>query len=140
MEMINVCIYADTTGLFSESECISDNLIDMDFPLWIVVKWYDAHPEFRQETAGELKKEIDNVTFFDWLNEVSWAGDTDGLFDFSIMHGYTPTLGDNTHTYVFYRDDCNFKTVVFTGTVDECRKFGKENDWELDGNELEVAY
>ena len=140
MKKLSVCIYADSTGLFSESERNHENLTDMDFPEEIVRKWYEAHKkELDEETAYELRKPIEECTFEDWYNEISWAGDTDGLYDFSVENGHKPTFGFDKHTYVFYRDDCNFKTIVFEGDYDECREFGRENDWEYDGYELEVA-
>ena len=91
MEMINMCIYADTTGLFSVCECESDNLVDMGFPEWIVRKWYEEN-NLVEETAAELKKEIEDCTFEDWLNRVSWAEDTNGLYDFAKANGFEGSL------------------------------------------------
>ena len=42
--------------------------------------------------------------------------------------------------FVFYRDDCNYKYIVFEGTQEECEKYCKENDWEFEGHELEFWY
>ena len=39
---------------------------------------------------------------------------------------------------VFYRDDCNYKYIVFEGSQKECEAFCDENNWELDGEELEL--
>ncbi len=40
--------------------------------------------------------------------------------------------------YVFYRDENNFKTIVFEGSQEECERFCKDNNWEFDGNKLEL--
>ncbi len=42
--------------------------------------------------------------------------------------------------FVFYRDDCNFKTIVFQGTTDECEEYVKEFDTytSSDGEEYEL--
>lgn len=45
---------------------------------------------------------------------------------------------DMNKNWVFYRDEDNFKTIVFEGTEEECGKFCEDNNWELDGNELEL--
>lgn len=136
--MRNICIYADTTGLFSESEYESDNLIDMDFPEWILRKWYEQQ-NLAEDTARELKKPIEECTFEDWLINVSWAGDTDGIYDFARENGFIGVFGINTPDAVFYRDDENFKCVVFEGTYDECRTFGREHNWKWnDKYELEL--
>lgn len=129
-KMIYVTVYADTTGLFSESECDVDNLTEMLFPEEIVRKWFDEQQEQAYIWTG--------YEFENWMNDYT-ADDTDGLYDFAINNGYTPTFGVEAKTAVFYRDDCNYKYIVFEGTYDECRQFGKENDWEYNGNELEIC-
>lgn len=138
--LLNVCLYADTTGLFSESECDRNNLVDLLFPEWLVAKWYFMNERsLRSETSYELHKPIEECTFADWYEEVSHADDCEWFYNFAMKEKVLPTFGIEGNTYVFYRDEDNFKTVVFTGNYDECRRYGKEMGWEIDGNELEVC-
>ena len=90
-DLINVCIYADTTGLFTEEECEDANLMDVYFPEYILRKWYETHSELAEETADDLHKPLSETTYDDWSDHTVWAGDTDGLWQFSIENGYTPT-------------------------------------------------
>lgn len=138
-KMIYVTVYADTTGLLSEYECGRDNLIDLLFPESLVIKYYKENEDcFKGETADELGIPINECTFYNWFTAVYTAEDTDELYDFAVKNGYTPVFGIDKKDAVIYRDDCNFKYIVFEGTYDECRQFGKENDWEYHGNELEI--
>lgn len=138
MKFEYVIMYADTTGLFTDEQCDIDNLVEIKFPVDILRKWYEENDLARQ-TAYEPCRPIEQVTFDDWLIEASTADDTIGLYDFSVKNGFTPGIKDVRTTYVFYRDDCNFKTIVFEGRISECRHFCTENGWEMDGNELEIA-
>lgn len=141
MGRIWMWVYADSTGLYTEQECECDNLIDLEFNEDVVKKWYELNKEdFDRDTAYELNKPEEECTYEDWRDEVSWAELTDGLFDFAIANGDHPIiLGINTQDYVFYRDDNNFKTIVFEGNYDDCRYFGREHSWKFDGNELEMS-
>ena len=43
--------------------------------------------------------------------------------------------------FVFYRDDSNYKYIVFEGTQTECKTFCEESDWTYeteDGEEFEL--
>ena len=92
-KFIEVCVYADSTNLFTEEDCNTDNLVALKFPERIVKDWYEKHEsEFVECTANELKKPKSECTFEDWFNEVYTADDTDGLFNFSIEHGYVPEI------------------------------------------------
>ena len=137
--MLSMCIYADSTGLFSESECDRDNLVDMKFPEEIVRKYYEKYEEdFIGETSYELDKPEEECTFKDWVEAVYTAEDTDELYDFAVENGCVPCFGIDKRTAVFYRDDNDNKQIVFEGTYNECRQYGKENDWEQDEYELEI--
>lgn len=138
MKTIAIGMYADQTRLFTESELNFDNWVVLDIQEWIVRKWYEEN-NLAEETAEELEIPLEEATFEKWLHEVSCGDDTDGLFYFAIENGDRPTTGINKHCYVFYRDDNNFKTIVFEGNYDDCRYFGREHDWKLDGNELEMS-
>lgn len=140
MKMVSVCIYADTTGLFSEAECNRNNLVDMYFPLWVIKEWYDTDEDgFKFETADELDKSLEECTFEDWFNNVYTAEDTDGLYDFAIQNGVKPIFYVDYHTYVYCRDEDGYIIIVFTGSYNDCREFCKKLNWEINGNELEVA-
>ena len=129
MKNLYMTIYCDSTGLFSESECNVDNLTEMIFPEEIVRKWFDDQQEKEYIWTG--------YEFENWMNEYT-ADDTDGLYEFAIKNGYKPVFGVDGKDTVFYRDDWNFKTIIFEGTYDECRYFGKENDWEYTTEDGEI--
>lgn len=141
-KMIEVGMYADQTGLFSESELSDENWCEMLFPEWLVRKWFEEN-HLANETSQELKIPVEEATFELWLSEVSYSGDTDGLYLYALQHGVTPAFNIGGAHYVFWRDDDNFKTMVFEGSYDECREFMKERDfiWIADDEkeyELEV--
>lgn len=139
MLMRYVTVYADSTGLFSEDECNYDNLCEVCFPEEIVIEWYNENKNACDEdTSRDLRKLISECTYEDWINDVYTADGTDGLYEFALKRGFDCGLGINDHSYVFYRDDDNFKTIVFEGTYDDCRRWCRDAGWEIDGNELEV--
>ena len=72
--LISVCLYRDATGLYTEEECNRSNLEDFDIPEDILRLW---HSKWFQNPFDE------------WLNEFT-AEDTDGLYQFSCEHGFTP--------------------------------------------------
>lgn len=84
-------MYADQTGQFTEEEIAFDNWCEVDIPKEILRKWYEEN-NLAEETAYELKKPIEDVTFEDWYNEVSYGDDTDGLYDYSVKHGFVPEV------------------------------------------------
>ena len=136
--MMSVVLYADTTGLFSETECDDENMVDMSFPYWILKLWFENDPNLALATAEEMQKPLDRVTAEDWVNNVSWAGDTEGLYDFSVACGYEPKFDIETHTYVYTRDSDGFLSVKFVGSYTDCRKFCRENDWKIEDCDLMV--
>lgn len=137
-EMISICVYKDTTGLFADYEMV-DNLIDIEFPEWIVRKWYEENKGNNdEETAHELNKLIEECTFEDWIKEVYTADGTDGLCDFAIENGFTPKFGSDNPSGVFIRDEYNYKYTIFEGTEIECREFCRQRKWEIGGIELEI--
>lgn len=86
--LIPVCIYRDSTGLYTEEECFEDNLIDMLFPAWIVKEWYKRNEE---DCIAECKAECDKEPCFEtWYNDVYTADSTDGLYDFCVSKGFQP--------------------------------------------------
>ena len=88
-EMIYVCVYADTTGLFSEDEVDIDNLCDIAFPKRIVEQYYEESKDvFDAETSRELNIPIEECTFDKWLHEVYIAEDTEELFEFARERGF----------------------------------------------------
>lgn len=137
MKTVNVGMYADQTGLFTESELNFDNFVCLDIQEWIVRKWYEEN-DLAEETASTLHIPLEEATFERWLDEVSYGEDTDGLFNFALANGDRPTTGVNKHSWVCYRDENGFKTIVFEGSYDDCRYFGRAHNWELDGHELEM--
>lgn len=88
-KQLAVCIYKDSTDLFTEKAMVNSNLCDMLFPEQIVRAWYKAHEEdFIEECKENSLKE---PCFKTWLNEVYTADDTDGLYDFAVELGFQPT-------------------------------------------------
>ena len=91
---IEIGMYADQTGLYTEDELAWDNWCELEIPEWIVRQWYEAN-DLAKETADELGIPIEEATFERWLNEVSNGDDTDGLYLYSIANGYTPKRGED---------------------------------------------
>lgn len=128
---IPVCVYCDSTGLFSETECNNSNLTEMLFPVWIVEAWYKKN---EKTCIEECKAEGFEPNFDNWFNKVCTADSTDGLYDFSIQNGYEPRFGiriDNAPNAVVY-ENLEYDTVIaFQGTTMECRKWAKGHDWKI---------
>lgn len=88
-DMIPVCVYKDSTDLFTEEEILRDNLTDLLFPKSIVVEWYERHKEdLDATTAHELGIPLSECNFDRWYNEVSTAIDTDGLYVFALYRRF----------------------------------------------------
>ena len=86
-KMLVVCVYCDSTDLFTEEEIMQENLCDLEFPEEVVRGWYEAHKkELDETTAYDLKIPLSECTFEKWFDEVSTAIDTDGLFDWAIQN------------------------------------------------------
>lgn len=129
-KLIPVTIYCDSTGLFSEEECNTDNLTDMLFPGWIVEAWYLIN---EKSFAPECKAEGYEPNAYNWYTEVYTANDTDGLYDFAVEKGYDPVfdMSANTQDAVVY-ENLEYETVVvFTGDYLECRKWARAHDWKI---------
>lgn len=129
-ELIPVCIYCDSTGLFSEEEYCSENLTDMMFPAWIVNEWYKKN---EKDFVAECEAEGYEANIYNWYTEVYTADDTDGLYDFAVQKGFDPVFEtpDNTQNAVVY-ENLEYDTVIaFKGTTIECRKWAREHDWKF---------
>ena len=124
---MKMTVYCDSTGLFSEEECNSDNLTEMVFPDEIVRKWFDKN------IKEEYKNEYPDLTFEYWVNELYTADETDGLYDFCILAGEEPMFDVNEIDSVIAVNNINDeKSVVFEGTYYECRRWCKDMDWKYD--------
>ena len=86
-KLILVCIYCDSTGLFSEEECCSENLTDMMFPEWIVREWYK---ENEKACIKDCEAEHEEPCFENWINNSYTADSTDGLYNFAVQKGFDP--------------------------------------------------
>lgn len=134
MAKIEVTIYCDTTGLFSEAECNRDNMCEMMFEESIVEQWFEE----------KVSPHVD-YGFEQWFTEEYTCDDTDGLYDYAVSNGYHPYFNVENQHYVFYIDKSNSKQIVFEGNLNECRVFGMEFGWmwycddDEDGYELEVS-
>lgn len=130
VKLIPVTIYCDSTGLFSEAECNTDNLTDMLFPGSIINEWYK---ENEKVLAPECKAEGYEPNAYNWYTEIYTADDTIGLYDFAVAKGYDPVFEfpDKTQNAVVY-ENLEYDTVVaFKGTTMECRKWAREHDWKI---------
>ena len=130
MAKIEVTIYCDTTGLFSEAECNHDNMCEMMFEESIVEQWFEEKISPNVDYGFEL-----------WYTEEYTCDDTDGLYDYAVSKGDHPYFDIDDPVYVFYRDKPN-KWIVFEGDLNECREFGREHGWvwhcDGDDNEYEL--
>ena len=70
LKTIPVCVFRDTTPLYTEEECNRDNLCSLQFPEYIVREWYGERTGFK-----------------DWL-EGYIADETVGLYDFATQYGF----------------------------------------------------
>ena len=70
MKPVEMCVYCDSTGLYTEEEINSDNLTWLEFPRYIVESYI---------------KETSSMTYEEYLNEYS-ANDTDDLYDYAVAN------------------------------------------------------
>ena len=70
LKTIPVCVFRDTTPLYTEEECNRDNLCSLQFPEYIVREWYGERTGFK-----------------DWLEGYT-ADETVGLYDFATQYGF----------------------------------------------------
>lgn len=99
-KMIAIDIYADSTGEYSEADCIYCNCVSVQIPEEIVHGWYEEN--FGQEEKLDFCGiEFEN-TFETWLKEVYTCDDTDGLYSYSIAHGFTPVCGHDCDDWTWF--------------------------------------
>lgn len=130
-KLIPICIYCDSTGLFSEEEYCLENLTDMMFPEWIVREWYK---ENEKTCIEDCEAEHEEPCFENWINNSYTADSTDGLYDFAVQKGFDPFfyMSDDHKDAVVYEDHEDKTIVVFTGTAFECRKWAREHEWKYE--------
>ncbi len=102
-KMIVIDIYADTTGQYSEDECQYCNCASVQIPERIVRQWYEENFG-KEEKLYFCGDEFEN-TFETWLKEVYTCDDTDGLYDFSVSHGFTPVCGRTCDDWSWFREE-----------------------------------
>jgi len=130
-EMLYITTYADDTGLFSERECDFDNSVGFKVPRWIIEEWLKV---------GEAVGFDDYDSFEDWYNNYI-HDELIGFYDFCIIKGFVPNILNSdkeVENKVFYEDDEGNKQIVFEGTYDECRRFGKMQNWSCLGHDLQL--
>lgn len=140
-EMMYVTMYADDTGLFSEYECNKDNTVGFDIPRWILEDWYKENEDLNKEqTMDELGVSEEEATFDKWIKEVYTHDDFIGFYDYCIIKGFVPNFYDENideiQDKVFYIDWDGNKQIVFEGTYDECRRYGRIWNWKYDDHDL----
>jgi len=130
-EMMVITVYAEDTGLFNEKECNWDNTTTLEVPKWVLEEWYKEHEEeFKEETSEWTKIPEEEITFDNWINEGCTCNDFIEFYAFCIIKGIVPNISaSEIDDKVFYLDDDNNKHVVFEGTYNECRRFGKMWNW-----------
>lgn len=70
LKTIPVCVYRDTTPLYTDEECDHDNLCSLQFPDHIVREWYGKGTGFEE-----------------WLEKYT-ADETAGLYNFAKGYGF----------------------------------------------------
>ncbi|MBR5879001.1 MAG: hypothetical protein IKY91_05565 [Akkermansia sp.] len=78
--LIPICVYCDSTPLYTESEILSDNLTDLLFPEVLVREWYASTIASDNIVGGD---------FENWLENESTADDTDGLYAYALSRGFS---------------------------------------------------
>ncbi len=130
-EMMYITMYADDTGLFSETECNKDNTVGFDVPRWILEDWLKI---------GEAVEFNESDSFEDWYN--SYIHDElIGFYNFCIIKGFVPNIlnsDEEVEDKVFYEDNEGNKQIIFEGNYDECRRWCKYNNWNWCGYDLEL--
>ena len=128
-EMMYVTMYADDTGLFSETECNKDK---------------ENEDLNKEQTMDELGVSEEEATFDKWIKEVYTHDDFIGFYDYCIIKGFVPNFYDENideiQDKVFYIDWDDNKQIVFEGTYDECRRWCKYNGWTQHDWEHECDY
>ena len=76
METLNICVYCDSTDLYSEEEIMFENLTDISFPKRIVEDYFEECVD----GYDSFEKFLNNYT----------ADDTECLFFYAVRHGYYP--------------------------------------------------
>ena len=141
-EMIYITMYADDSGLFSETECNRDNTVGFDVPRWILEDWYKQDEKInKEETMDILDVSEEEATLDKWIKEVYTHDAFIGFYEFCLIKGFVPKLLDkDVQDKVFYIDWDGNKQIVFEGTYDECRRWCKYNGWTQHDWEHECDY
>lgn len=141
-EMIYITMYADDSGLFSETECNRDNTVGFDVPRWILEDWYRQDEKVnKEETMDVLGVSEEEATFDRWIKEVYTHDAFIGFYEFCLIKGFVPKLLDkDVQDKVFYIDWDGNKQIMFEGTYDECRRWCKYNGWTQHDWEHECDY
>lgn len=94
-KMISVCVYCDSTDLYTEEECNRFNLCYLEFPKDIVLAWYAKNEDdFIKEQRDELGADTE-CSFKTWIENVYTAEDTVDLYWFAIdEYGFTAEKSD----------------------------------------------
>ena len=130
-EMMYVTMYADDTGLFSETECNKDNTVGFDVPRWILEDWYKQYEILNKDsTMMELGVSEEEATFDRWIKEVYTHDDFIGFYDYCIIKGFVPNFYDENI------DEIQDKVFYY----DECRRWCKYNGWTQHDWEHECDY
>ena len=125
-KLLNIDIYADSTGQYSEEETYACNCVSVRIPEDIVRRWYE-------ENIGQEEKlyffgiEYEN-TFETWLKEVYTCDDTDGLYQYSVEHGYRPNCGRICDGLKWYEQEEREKLPIEDPV--HVSKFDKEREHE----------
>ena len=80
-KVLSMTVYCDSTRLFTEEECETENLTDLYFPEYLVRAFYMVN---HKDTTRE--------GYETWRTEYT-AGDTEDLCDFCRIHGFEPERG-----------------------------------------------
>jgi len=134
-EIMYITTYADDTRLFNERECDFDNTVGFDVPRWILEEWFKISKKENRDMRIDYYD-----TFEDWYNNYT-HDELIGFYDFCIIKGFIPNIlnpNEEVEDKVFYEDDEGNKQIVFEGTYDECRRFGKMQNWSCLGHDLQL--
>ena len=90
-EMVDVTVYCDSSGLFSEEECEQDNLCELAFPLVLLREYYDQNRQaYENEQIAHLKCRPEECSFEAWLEDAYTADSTDALCDYARQRQFYP--------------------------------------------------
>lgn len=115
----SICVYKDSTGMFTETECDQDNTVDLQVPATLLFQYYIEEVVEQAATPDE---------FWYWLAEESTADDTVTLVDWLHRHDFFPRRDDEKFRCDVSEED---RAAIIRGT-----SYPERHDWGVAGLDI----